>query len=241
MANVNVNNETRIPPIYAIDMCGPRAVIVIERYPDVLEIAAYGRTLPQKVASFQGALREVKDLEWTLKMLVIKSAAEVLELKLLIRRWMARLQLDIEGLDLADILITETRAADVWLANARHAIEMLQGRGAEVADAEQARSALEAKAASTQAAWEATQAGRAAVQNKQRELRALAVEVHQDLVKLRRTVRLVLGSNHADYKLLSMPGSRAAAEAEEPSGEQQQTDATSTAPSNGTPSPTSTG
>jgi hypothetical protein len=219
--------------------------MVITRYPDVLEIAAYGRTLPHKVARFQGALREVKDLEWTLKVLVIKSAAEVLELKLLISRWMAALQLDIEGLDLADILITETRAADVWLANARHVIEMLQGRGAEVADAEQAQSALEAKAASTQAAWEATQAGRAAVQDKQRELRVLATEVHQDLVKLRRTVRLVLGSHHADYKLLSMPRSKAAAEPEEPPSEQQQqqqqTEANSTAPSNGTPSPTSTG
>jgi hypothetical protein len=244
MSTLNENTQVRIPPIYVIDLCGPRAMQVIGRYPDVLEIAAYGQSLPHKVASFQRVLREVKDLEWTRKQLVLKSTAEVLELRLAIRRWLSRLQLDIEGLEPTDILITETNAADVWLANARHAIEMLEVRGAEVADAEQARSALMAKAESTQAAWEATQAGRAAVQNKQRELRALATDLHQDLVKLRKTVRLVLGGEHADYKLLTIANTRAAAEAADETAtatETEQTEANSTAPSNGSSSPTSSG
>jgi len=96
---------------------------------------------------------------------------------------------------------------------------------------------LEAKAASTRAAWEATQAGRAAVQDKQRELRALAAEVHQDLVKLRKTVRLVLGSRRADYKLLSIASSRTAAE----HADETETEADSTESSEGASHPNSTG
>ena len=98
------------------------------------------------------------------------------------------------------------------LANARRLIEMLEMRGAEVPDAEVARAELESKHSSAKAALEAAMGGRVAVQSKQRELRAITADVHQELTKLRKTVRVRLGSNHIDYQYLRTDRSRAAAE-----------------------------
>ena len=235
MTSLNENPSPKTPPYYLLDVYGPRAVSVIMRYPDTPEIAAFGRTLPQKVADFQRVLSESRDLAEAVKKLVFQSAAESAELHSLTLRWRARMQLDLDGLD--DIAITETKMADVSMVNARRLIEVAVGRGAELPDAELARSALETKVASTKAAWEATQVGRSALLKMQRELRTLAVAVHKDLVKLRKTVRLVLGSDDPAYQLLRIDRSRAAAEPPD----ETETDANSTSPSNGSSSPTSTG
>ena len=211
--NRNKNRNRNHPPIYVIELHGPRAVHVVGQYPDVPEIAAFGRTLPTKVASFQQTRIELKKLEDAQKKLFTDNAAQADDLHVATLRWRTRLQVDIEaGLDPQDISITETQAGDVVLANALRLIETLDGRDAEVPEAEQARSVLESKYSSAKATWEAVQVGKAAVVNKQRELRALAAEVHQLLIRLRKTVRLVVGPDHPDYQMLRTERIRATAE-----------------------------
>ena len=70
----------------------------------------------------------------------------------------------------------------------------------------------------TKPAYDATQAGRVAVQAKQRELHAVAADVQKGLVKLRIVVRIALGSSHLDYQRLRIRTARVAdAEDESPS------------------------
>jgi hypothetical protein len=55
--------------------------------------------------------------------------------------------------------------------------------------------------------YEATQAGRVALQVQQREQRAAAAEIQKELVKLR-TVRIALGTDHIDYQRLRVRNAR---------------------------------
>ena len=72
----------------------------------------------------------------------------------------------------------------------------------EVAYANEALGALEEKHSRAKEAYDAAQEGRVAVQEKQRELQLAAAGVHEELVRLRKALRKLLGSSHFDYQRL---------------------------------------
>jgi hypothetical protein len=194
-----------------IFLYGQRGVEVIGQYPDRPAIAAFGRTLPPKVAQLQRALKDKHDLELAQRDLVQQSAAQTAELYATTLMWRARVQVELGDLDAEDMAITETQMADVVLANARFLIDVLEGRGAEGSDAAAARVELESKYSGTKAAHEAVRNGRVAMQDTQGELRALGTDVHKELVKLRKVVRAALGPKHVHAQYLRIDR-RAAAE-----------------------------
>ena len=193
-------------------MYGRRGLEVIARHGDVPSIASFARSLAPKVAGFQRSTEELKQLQVAQRVLAIDCAAQARELHVATLTWQARMQGELPGLEPDELAIVETKAADVVLARARRLIAVLEGRDEAVPDAADARTELEAKHSSTNAAFQALQAGRVAVQSMQDTLRELALVVHKELVNLRKAVKHVLGARHQDYQYLRLPRSRAAVE-----------------------------
>lgn len=215
-----------------IEVYGRRGLQVIARHTDVLSIASFGRALEPKVANLQKAIHELKKLQVAQKELATACAAQASELHVVTLTWRTRMQSAMPGLEAEDIAIEETKLADAVLARARRLLAVLEGRDEAVPEAAEARAELEAKHSSTNAAFEALQAGRVALQDKQADLRGLALEAHKELVNLRKAVRHVLGSRHGDYQYLRIGRSRVADEP--PAGTRTDDTTASTVPSEGT-------
>jgi hypothetical protein len=206
------NQNPQHMPLYLIELHGPRGVDVIRRHPGVPAIAAYAQTLPAKVDGFKEALAELRRLHGVNEKLARESAAHTGDLYVTTFTWRSRAQIDLSGFGAENIAITETRAADVALANASNLIAMFEGRESEAPYIAQARAELEAKLSVTKASFDALRDGRVLVQAKQREVHALAADVHAQLIGLRKAARMVLGPSHADTKMLRVERSRAVAE-----------------------------
>jgi hypothetical protein len=103
------------------------------------------------------------------------------------------------------------RSPEAILDNARQAMQAF-GRHGELAFAAQALIEIEDKHSLAKAAYDGTQAGRVALQMKQRELRAIAADVQKELVRLRTAVRIALGTSHIDYQRLRVRTARPDAE-----------------------------
>ena len=206
------NGNKRIDPIYILALLGPRALQVIERHTGVPAIMAHDRTLRPAVASFGQANAELTELVFNSQELVAAREARMEALRVALRHCNAHLQHDLPDLDVSEVAITETKAAEVMFYAASNLIAMLTGREDQVPAAEQVRGMLESSLSSAQAAFEAVAASRVAIQEKQHALRALAADVHRGLVQLRSTLRAVLGRNHLDYQRLLLGRGRIASE-----------------------------
>jgi hypothetical protein len=224
------------PSIDALALLGPRAMIVIERNKSITGIAAYRQSLPPKVGRFAQARTELRTLVAAHKKLAVLSAAEIDALDAVTRIWGANLQLN-TALDSEDIGITRARSPEAKLYNAQNVMETLQQNG-EVELAAEALSEIEAKLSTAKAAYDATQAARVAVQVKRHELQAVAEDVHDELVKLRRVARIALGSSHHDYQRLRIRNARAGTDALDESAPET---AEGASESDGTAQPSSTG
>jgi hypothetical protein len=191
------------PSIKVLALLGPRAMDVIARNKSIALIAAHETTLGPKVGRFEETRQELKELVRSYKKdLVVRSTTEIAGLDAVTRGWSAHLQLG-NTLALEDIGIDAARTPEGVLDNARSAMKMLKEHS-ELPFAEQALSDIETTYSSAKAAYDAAQAGRVAVQVKQNDLRAYAVEVQKELVKLRTVVRITLGRRHADYQRLRL-------------------------------------
>jgi hypothetical protein len=204
------NKKPNSPPIYALALLGPRAMQVIDRHKSTPAIGAYEMTLGPKVGRFKEVHHELKQLVVTYKRQADLSAAAIEALEVTTRDWDAHLQVD-TSYDSEDIAITETRTPDASLANATSVMALYREHG-ELPYAAQALSDLEEKSSNAKAAYDAQQAGRVAVQEKQRELQSIAAGVQAELVKLRRALRRLLGSSHFDYQRLRVSTARADAD-----------------------------
>ena len=148
----------------------------------------------------------MQDLVRSYKKLAALSAEEVDELDAVIRGWGANLQLS-TSLALEDIGIVNVRTPEAILDNGRQAMQAF-GRHGELEFAAQALSEIEAKHSTAKVAYDATQAGRVALQVQQREQRAAAADIQKELVKLRTVVRIALGTDHIDYQRLRLRNAR---------------------------------
>lgn len=144
-------------------------------------------------------------------------------------------QRDVPGFEVKDISIFETDSLDAVLSNVQDVLTVLEAHRAVLPYAEQALAeltTLQTAAATTQLALRDHRAG---LQNTQRELHTAASAVHEELVRLRYTLRVVLGVNHKDSKLLRMRRRSAPVESE------VELDATSSTPASPPSTPTSGG
>jgi len=142
------------------------------------------------------------------KKLAIEGAAQIDELDRLTRSWSAHLQLG-TLLDSEEVGITHARTPEGILDDAQSVMDTLRDHE-ELAFAAQALSEIEASYSTAKPAYDAVQAGRVAVQAKQRERQAVAADVQKELVKLRTVVRIALGTSHIDYQRLRVRNARVA-------------------------------
>ena len=207
---INPSNVNKHPSIETLAQLLPEAMIVIGRHKSITGIGRYERTLGPKVGQFEQAHTERSTLMRAYKELASLSAVEIDGLDAVTRVWGANIQLG-TPFDAADIGIVEARTPEAAFYNARNVMQMLREHG-DLALAAEALSELETKYSSATAAYEAAQEGRVAMQAKQRELQAVAADVHAELVKLRRVLRIALGSSHVDYRRLRVRSVRANSE-----------------------------
>ncbi len=178
---------------------------VVDRHKSIAAIGAYEPTLGPKVGHFREVRVELKKLVLTYQELAASSTAEVGGVDALLRAWGPTLRLG-PSHDTEDIGITDAHTPESILDSAQTVMEVLRGR--EEPLAAQVLSAIEEKYAIAVPAYDATQAGRVAVQAKQRELQAAAADLHAELVKLRKVVRSTLGWSHIDYQRLRLRNAR---------------------------------
>jgi hypothetical protein len=201
MYNANKTQTVVHPSINALALLGTRAMKVIDRQKSIAAIGVYERTLGPKVGHFMEARIELKKLALAYKELAAQGAAEVSGLDAEIRAWGATLRLG-PSHDFEDIGITEARTPESILDSAQTMMEMLRGRDEPLVA--EALNAIEVQYSTALPAFDAAQAGRVAVQAKQRELQAVDADVHEELVRLRKVVRRMLGWSHLDYQRLRL-------------------------------------
>ena len=211
---INPKNQIH-PSIQALALLGPRAMQVIDRHKSIATIAAYERSLGPKVGRFMEVRSELKDLVAANKTLAGQSDAEIEGLDDVTRAWGAHLMLG-TSLDSEDIGILEARTPEGVLDNGRNLVETLR-KHEELSFTAEALSEVDQKHDQAQAAYDATQAGRVAVQVKQRELQAVAADVQKELVKLRTVARIVLGTSHVDFQRLRVRNARPVVEPDDDS------------------------
>jgi hypothetical protein len=175
---------------------------VIERNRSITIIGAHEQTLGPKVVRFKEVRNELKELVAAAKELATRRAAEIGGLDAMTRGWSAHLQLG-TSLDSEEVGITNPRTAEGILGNAESVMDTLRKRE-EMPFAAQALSEIESSYSSAKAAYDAAQVGRTTVQVKQRELRAVAMDVQKELVKLRTVVRIALGVRSLDFQRLRL-------------------------------------
>jgi len=118
------------------------------------------------------------------------------------RTWCVHVQRDVPKFEVKDISIFETKSVDAVLANVPDLLTVLEANRAELPCAEQALAELTELYTAATTTHLALRDSRAALQNTKRELHIAANAVHEELVRLRYTLRLVRGLNHEDSKVL---------------------------------------
>ena len=194
-------------PIYVLALLGPRAMKVIVRHKATPTIAMYEQTLGPKVARFEEVNGELTALTVAHREQVVRSNAEIDGLYVECQGWRANLQLVNPAIVLEDIAVTETRSADVELHNAGKLTALFRELP-EMPYSAEAVSALEAKTSTATAAYDTAKSGRVAVQEKQRELQSVAMEVQEQPIALRKVLRATLGANHFDSQALRAVNAR---------------------------------
>ena len=151
------------------------------------------------------------------------------------RTWCVHVERDVPGFEVKDISIFETESVDAMLSNVQDLRTVIEAHRADLPYAEQALAELTTLHTDTATTQLALRDNRAGLQNTQRELHAAASAVHEELVRLRYTLRMVLGVNHRDSKLLRMRRTPSLVESE------VDVDETSSTPGSAPSTPTSGG
>jgi hypothetical protein len=178
---------------------------VIDRHKSIDAVAAYEATLEAMVGHFRKTNIELKELVLANQVMAAQSKVAIGEVDTVLRAWGPTLRLG-PSHDSEDIGITHARTPESILDSALTVMEVLRGRPEPLAA--QVLGAIEAQYSIAVPAYDATQAGRVAVQAKQRALQAAAADLHAELVKLRKVVRSTLGWSHIDYQRMRLRNAR---------------------------------
>jgi hypothetical protein len=229
------NNIPNHPPFYEIDLAGKNALQVIARNRDVPQIAAHEPLLRQRVERFDAVMEILKQHKMSLREALQGSERHANDLRRAWRTWCVHVQRDVPEFEVKDISIFEVKSVDAMLANVQDVITVIEAHRADLPYAEQALAELTTQHTAAATTHFALRDSRAALQNTQRELHIAASAVHEELVRLRYTLRVVLGVSHEDSRVLRARRTRSPVESE------VDVDETSSTPGSAPSTPTSDG
>jgi hypothetical protein len=227
------NNVTSPLSTHDVNRLAPASIDVSERHAGNPAIASHAPKIVPAANEVLDALVDLEELKIDQVKLVAASSEQTAVLNGVMLKWSGALARDIEGFDIGAFARDASLTFDV-LRKAIGLERIVENKGADLPYREVLLAELTARIDGTREADTAAKAARVAVQEKQHEIRELSARFHKELVSFRRTVRGALGSKHFDYQRLRVTG-RAAAEPPD-----EETDAASEAPSEGTSDPGTT-
>lgn len=229
------NNIPNHPPLYEIDLGGHAGLEVIARNRDVAQITAHEPLLRQRVERFDGVMEILKQHKMSLREALQGTERHSSDLRRAWRTWCVHVQRDVPEFEVKDISIFEIKSVDAMLSNVQDVITVIEAHRADLPYAEQALAELTTLHTAAATTHLALRDSRAALQNTQRELHIAASAVHEELVRLRYTLRVVRGVTHEDSKVLRTRRARP------PAPSEVDIDETSSTPGSAPSTPTSDG
>lgn len=205
---MNSENETKNVVQWRLGRAARRAVRVVERHRDKSQVVAeYDATLAPKVSAYLALLDKVNAMTANQRRTLAEARARVAELYRAVATWLGLLARDMPEVDMGEpdgdsrVLDDVMRRATTLIENVR-----LHGeRGAQPLSYAQALTTeLETLIARATEANRVAEDARAELQERRRDLRAIASGLHDELIALRRVLRSVLGSTHVDYQKLRL-------------------------------------
>ena len=227
------SNVTSPLSTHDVNRLAPASIDVSQRHAGNPAIASHAPKIVPAAHEVLSALIDLKELKIDQVKLVAASRVQTAVCNGVMLKWSGALARDIEGFDIGDFARDASLTFDV-LRMAIAQKQIVENKGADLPYREVLLTELTASITSASEADSSAKAARVAVQEKQQEIRELSARFHKELVSFRRTVRGALGSRHFDYQRLRVTG-RAAAEPPD-----EETDAASEVPSEGTSGPSTT-
>ena len=228
-------NVTSPLSMHEVRRLAPASLEVMQRHADKSAIAAHSATLVPMANGVLTAIQELDRLGGKQKALLALSDEQTAQLHGLMLEWSGILVRDLASFDSEAYARNASLTFDV-LQKAMSLKHFVEQEAAGLPYQEELRGELTARIDSADGASKTASGARVVLQEKQREVRELSASFNKGLISLRRTVRTTLGSKHFDFHRLRVT-SRAAAEPPLP---EEETDAASEVPSEGTSGPSTT-
>jgi len=228
MSTMNPNQNLNTSPLsmHDVSRLAPAALDVTQRNAGKPEFATHAKTM---VPAANGVLVAIEDLEMLkgeqVKLLAV-SVEQTAQLHGLMLYWSGPLAHDLEGFDPGAFGRDADQSFDV-VQKGKLLLRTVEEKGAGLPYQEALLAELTARIDGADAAARSAYTGRVTLQEKQRQVRELSATFYKELVSLRRTVRMTLGSTHVDNQRLRVPPGKSAAEPPSDAAPE----ATSTAPS----------
>ena len=232
MATLNDRNPLTMHDVRRL---APASLEVMQRHADKSAIAAHSATLVPMANGVLTAVQELDRLGGKQKALLAESDEQTAQLHGLMLEWSGILVRDLASFDSEAYARNASLTFDV-LQKAMSLKHFVEQEAAGLPYREELLGELTARIEGADGASKTASAARVVLQEKQREVRELSASFNKGLISLRRTVRSTLGAKHFDFHRLRVTG-RAAAEPPLP---EEETDAASEVPSEGTSGPSTT-
>jgi hypothetical protein len=205
------SNVTNPLSMHDVRRLAPASLDVMQRHADKAVIAAHQATLVPVANGVLIAIQDLDRLKGRQVALLARSREQTAQLHGLMLGWSGLLERDLASFDSGAYVRDPDLTFDVVqkAISQKHFIEQ-EGAGLPYQEALLAE--LTARIEGAEGAANSLHQARAALQEKQREVRELAATFHKGLISLRRALRAMLGSTHVDYRRLRGPGRAAAAE-----------------------------
>ena len=226
-------NVTSPLSMHEVRRLAPASLEVMQRHADKSAIAAHSATLVPMANGVLTAIQELDRLGGKQKALLAESDEQTAQLHGLMLEWSGILVRDLASFDSEAYARNASLTFDV-LQKAMSLKHFVEQEAAALPYQEELLDELKARIDSADGASKTANGARVVLQEKQREVRELSATFNKGLISLRRTVRTTLGSKHFDFHRLRVTG-RAAAETPD-----EETDAASEVPSEGTSGPSTT-
>ena len=211
--------------MHDVSRLAPAALDVMERNAGKPEFDSHARTM---VPAANGVLVAIQDLEMLkseqVKLLAV-SVEQTAQLHGLLLYWSGPLAHDLEGFDLGAFVRDADQNFDV-MQKGKLLKRHVEEKGAGLPYQEALLAELTARIDSADEAARSAYTMRVTLQEKRAVVRELSATFYKELVSLRRTVRMTLGSTHIDNQRLRVPPGKAAAEP--PSDEASETEPSET-------------
>ena len=188
-------------PNHALELLGPRAVLIVSRHQELTAVRPLGAVLSARVEQFEATDRRVRELSAAARTNFEEKRLALAELRRLVRVWSHAFAADVPAFDPSKNDSRKTKAAHALIRDADTLTDLIRHEAAQLPYAADAVSELEAAAARARRACDAVTDVAVHLQQAQWAQRNAAAALHDDRVRRRALLRSSLGPTPPDSRL----------------------------------------